>query len=251
MMREKIKKIVELLGELDVESNAAAAERALVSGLELPDIIRDVVDLLNPELKPYEAAIYMYMLRHSIVEAGNQLIRTSVRGLIKDGVVKSPYEGTRSGGGTVVATVSYKSIQTALEGLGEIGAIRQEADPNRDGTLYRVLLPEEIEVCRNARQAREAALPSSIIDERREADYYNVRENRMKIYERDNYHCRYCQKQLTRFTATLDHVQPVAESGDNSYGNLVTACIDCNSRKNVRPLGDFLAEKSAMPTIPT
>ena len=74
-----------------------------------------------------------------------------------------------------------------------------------------------------------------------EVDYYNVRENRIKIYERDEYKCRYCGKQLTRFTSTLDHVKPVAEDGDNSFDNLVTACLECNSRKNKRLVGDFLA----------
>jgi 5-methylcytosine-specific restriction endonuclease McrA len=73
-------------------------------------------------------------------------------------------------------------------------------------------------------------------------DYYNVRENRIKVYERDGYKCHYCKKQLTKFTATLDHITPVAERGDNSFENLVTACLGCNSRKHRRPLGDFLAE---------
>jgi len=225
--------------------NSATAERALVSGLELPDIIRDVVDLLNPALKPYEAAVYMYMLRHSIVETGSQMMRISRRGL-RTGVVKSAYADRPdrpADKDTDSKAASYKTIQTAIDGLVALRAIRQEGEPARDGTLYRVLLPEEIEFCRQAREVRAAALPSPAIDEAREADYYNVRENRVKVYERDNYHCRYCQKQLTRFTATLDHVQPVAEGGDNSFGNLVTACLDCNSRKNVRPLGDFLAER--------
>jgi hypothetical protein len=248
-MRETIVKIRELLGELeqDAESSADATERALVSGLELPDIIRDVVDLLFPQLKPYEAFLYMYMFRHSVVETGTQLMRVSRRRLTS-GVVKSQFEGTRSGGGAIVSATTYRTVQSGLDSLETIGAIRREAEPTREGTLYRVLLPEEIEVCRQAREARAAALPSPAVDELREVDYYNVRENRQKVYERDNYHCRYCQKQLTRFTATLDHVQPVAEGGDNSFGNLVTACLDCNSRKNVRPLGDFLAERVVNPT---
>ena len=248
-MQEGIDKIRTLLDALEqeVKLSSATAERALVSGLELPDIIRDVVDFLFPELKPYEASLYMYMLRHSVVETGNQLIRVSRRSL-QSGVVKSAYTAQTKGGS---GEMSYAAIQQTMNGLEAIGAIRREADPNRDGTLFRVLLPEEIEVCRRAREARAAAVPSSIIDEAREADYYNIRENRVKVYERDNYLCRYCQKQLTRFTATLDHVQPVAEDGDNSFGNLVTACLDCNSRKNARPLGDFLAESVVTPPEPS
>ena len=104
-------------------------------------------------------------------------------------------------------------------------------------------MPEEIEVCQQAREEREKTTPQLPIDER-EIDFYNVRENRMKIYERDSYKCNYCDKQLTRFTATLDHVTPVAEGGDNSFDNLLTACLSCNSQKNVRPVGDFIADKN-------
>ncbi len=248
-MRETIVKIRELLGELeqDAESSADATERALVSGLELPDIIRDVVDLLFPQLKPYEAFLYMYMFRHSVVETGTQLMRVSRRRLTS-GVVKSQFEGTRSGGGAIVSATTYRTVQSGLDSLETIGAIRREAEPTREGTLYRVPPAGGDRGVPPGQEARAAALPSPAVDELREVDYYNVRENRQKVYERDNYHCRYCQKQLTRFTATLDHVQPVAEGGDNSFGNLVTACLDCNSRKNVRPLGDFLAERVVNPT---
>jgi predicted restriction endonuclease len=106
--------------------------------------------------------------------------------------------------------------------------------------LYRVLIPDEIEG-RKFRAERKAAEPKSEVTPT-EIDCYNVRENRIRVYERDDYRCRYCQKQLTRFTATLDHVKPVAEGGDNSLDNLMTACLNCDSRKHHRPVGDFLAE---------
>lgn len=75
-----------------------------------------------------------------------------------------------------------------------------------------------------------------------EVDYYNYRENRLKIYERDGYKCQHCGKQLTRFTATLDHVTAVSQGGDNSFENLITSCRECNSKKNARLLGDFMAD---------
>ena len=108
--------------------------------------------------------------------------------------------------------------------------------------MYRVLVPDEIEACRKFRAERTAAEPKAEITAA-DIDFYNVRENRIKVYERDAYKCRYCEKQLTRFTATLDHVTPVAEGGDNGFGNLVTACLGCNSRKHKRPIGDFLVEQ--------
>jgi 5-methylcytosine-specific restriction endonuclease McrA len=110
----------------------------------------------------------------------------------------------------------------------------------RDGTLYRVLLPEEIEVCQR-RRANQSERPSISAGEH-EADFYNIRENRLKIYERDNYLCAYCGKQLIRFTVTLDHITPISEGGDNTAENLETAGLQCNSRKTAPPLGDFLVE---------
>lgn len=233
-----------LLSQLEDEAervDEAAAFRAL-SGLELPDIICDVVDLLLPELKPYEASFYLYFLRHSIIANGTPHIRVSRRGL-QSGVVKSAYAGSTSGGKDVESgAMSYATVRQAMTALEAVGAIRQEGEPNREGTLYRVLLPEEIEACQR-RRAERSELPEIRATER-EADFYNVRENRLKIYQRDKYLCTYCGKQLTRFTATLDHITPVSEGGDNSAENLKTACLQCNSRKTARPLGDFLVASS-------
>jgi 5-methylcytosine-specific restriction endonuclease McrA len=137
--------------------------------------------------------------------------------------------------------VSQTKVREIFSALEIIGAIRKEGEPNRDGTLYRVLIPEEIEACREFRTERTATEPKPKVIAA-DIDHYNIRENRAKIFERDDYKCRYCEKQLTRFTATLDHVRAVAEGGDNSLDNLMTACLNCNSRKNHRFVGDFLAE---------
>jgi hypothetical protein len=243
-MDDTISQIQALLLKLESETARAetTAQLRAFSGLELPDIICDVVDLLMPELKPYEASFYLHFLRHSIIENGTPYFRASRRGL-QSGIVKSTYTGSMSGGGEeAVSGMSYASVQQAMNALEEIGAIRREGEPNKEGTLYRVLLPEEIEVCQKRR--REQAARPPIAASGSEADYYNIRENRLKIYERDNYRCAYCDKQLTRFTATLDHVTPVAKGGDNGAENLKTACLQCNSRKTSRPLGDFLAESN-------
>jgi 5-methylcytosine-specific restriction endonuclease McrA len=39
----------------------------------------------------------------------------------------------------------------------------------------------------------------------------------------------------------LDHVIPRAQLGPNSYRNLVTCCLECNSRKGEHPADDFCA----------
>jgi len=236
-MSETIQQIRSLLTELESEVGRAehVAEFRALSGLELPDIIADVVDLLIPELRPYEAAFYMHLMRHSIIENGSPYVRASRRRL-QVGVVKS-----NSGQGD---QISQSQVQRVFEALEAAGAIRQEGEPNREGTLYRVLLPEEIPACQSRRAERAQQTPSAVAATEHQADFYNIRENRLNIYERDNYHCTYCGKQLTRFTATLDHIMPVSEGGDNSAENLKTACLQCNSRKTARPLGDFLIESN-------
>ena len=69
-----------------------------------------------------------------------------------------------------------------------------------------------------------------------------LRENRIKAFERDGYICRDCRKPLTRFTATVVHVKPIAEGGDESVENLVTACIDCNAKRSKEAAEKSLAE---------
>lgn len=199
---------------------------------ELPDIIANIVDFLQPMLLPYEAAIYWYMFRHSIVATGDVLVRVSVRGLQK-GVVMSARSDT---------AMSYKTVQDSLSKLSEKGAIGLAGDTTRDGTPYRVHLPEEIALCRDEMAERQAdRLPKIAVE--REVDFYNIRENRQRVFERDKFVCHHCGKLLTRFSATLDHLQPVSEGGDNSYTNLVTACLQCNSQRGSQALMDFLTRK--------
>lgn len=40
--------------------------------------------------------------------------------------------------------------------------------------------------------------------------------------------CRYCEKQLTERTATIDHIKPRSRSGGHGKRNLTLACRHCN-----------------------
>jgi len=233
-MDERIKKIRELLddvaGELEGGPDQEFAHN--FDALELPGIVSSVVRYLQPLLVPIEAAIYWHMFDRSILQTGQQYCRVSTRGLMS-GVVKSSKSGE----------LAIQSTRGALKTLEDKGAILQSGEPNREGTLYKVFLPEEIPACAEAmRTARVASSPSAP-DEKKEGDFYNVPENRLRVFERDEYKCRYCGKQLTRFSATLDHLHPVSEGGDNSFVNLTTACLHCNSRRGARPVMDALAPK--------
>jgi hypothetical protein len=211
---------------------------------EVLDILKNVVDFLFHLVTPYQAAIYLYLLRRSVLETGQRHLRVSTRGMM-NGVVKSAY--VNKGFDNSDGNISQGQIRGVLTALQNAGAIRKEAPPNREGTLYRVFVPDEIAACREAKRAREAAAatrPEPPVDVKAEVDFYNVRANRVRIFERDGYACRYCAKRLTRHTATLDHVVPVAAGGGHGWDNLVTACLECNSSKTGRAVGDFLAERA-------
>lgn len=224
----------ELEGHKSSEDDAAFAHN--FDALEVPSIIASIVDLLQPQLLPYEAAIYWYLFRKSILTSGEQYARVSVRGM-QQGVI------TSSSGQT--SSLSYSSVQDALVGLERKGAIAKAGDTTREGTPYKVYIPEEIAICQELKAAMAAEeVEQKPVDARRELDYYNILENRLKVFERDTYKCHYCQKQLTRFTATLDHIQPVSRGGDNSFDNLVTACLHCNSRRGNRAVMDMYQENA-------
>jgi 5-methylcytosine-specific restriction endonuclease McrA len=61
-----------------------------------------------------------------------------------------------------------------------------------------------------------------------------VKLNRRNIYARDQNRCQYCGKHFSTKELTLDHVVPRVQGGENSWTNLVCACVRCNARKGGR-----------------
>jgi hypothetical protein len=231
---QEIRRLLESVeARLGDEGNAEQLALRNLDALEFPELVAAVIDFLQPVLGPHEAAVYWRLFRLSVLGDGTQYTRASTRGLAS-GLVLS-----RSGQPT---DLTYSTVQAALQGLESKGAIVKAGDTTRDGTLYKVCLPEEIPLCQERMRAGITEEPARPIDQATELDYYNVRENREKVFERDGFQCHYCKKQLTRFTATLDHIQPVSRGGDNSLGNLVTACIHCNSRRGNRPVMDAIVD---------
>jgi hypothetical protein len=217
-MNPRIERIRQLLGELEAESATGPGGDLGFSALELPEIIGEIVDDLQPILTAYDAAFYWFLFRHSIATDGNPQIRVS-RSTLRRAVVKSSYTDAEEN------MISFGKVQDTLRALEEIGAIEKLGEPNRQGTLYRVLIPDEIEACRQFRAERMAEenelFPSS--------DKSGHRK-RMQVFERDGYKCRKCEKQLTRFSATVDYIQMPENGGDESADNLVTTCAECNTR---------------------
>lgn len=235
-MDKHIDRIRELLDLIERESDkkVEGSFKRSFELFELPEIISSIVDYLQPLLLPYEAAVYWYLFRHSIVETGDIYVRFSTYGIRKSVITSSSGQAS---------SLALQTVQKALGGLEEKGAIKKSGDTNREGTLYRVFLPEEIELCQKGMEiVQKEQLPK--IDPKKELDFYNIKENRLKVFERDGYKCNYCSKQLTRFNATLDHIQPISKGGDHSYDNLITACLPCNSQKGSKPVMDAIVRKN-------
>ena len=61
-----------------------------------------------------------------------------------------------------------------------------------------------------------------------------VKFSRVNIYARDKYTCQYCHQVRPIGELTYDHVVPRRLGGRTEWGNIVTACQDCNIRKGAR-----------------
>jgi hypothetical protein len=98
----------------------------------LREIIEQYVDFLIPELTPYEAVMWLFLFRNSYVRKNSAEIRIGKRTIAANYAKGSRGEKT-----------NYEHISQLLKRLEEKGCLKI-GDTNRDGTLYVVLLPENI-----------------------------------------------------------------------------------------------------------
>src|SRR5260370_26321682 len=183
--------------------------------------------LLVPRLRLSitDRAVYSHLLRHSRLE-GRARLRFSIAWLARG------------------ARLSTNPARWALRRLIAHGALRL-VERSKAGHLVEVLLPDEIRACsqrratRPGRIGRRAArpLPRGIDFE---LDFLKNSALRHSIHVRERGRCFYCLRGLTPVSRCLDHVVPRVSFGSNSYRNLVSCCLQCNSQKRDRSAGDFL-----------
>jgi hypothetical protein len=73
-----------------------------------------------------------------------------------------------------------------------------------------------------------------------DTDFFKTKALRLAIHSRERGLCFYCLRRLTALVRCLDRAVPRVESGCNSYRNLVSCCLECNSQKGERSAADFL-----------
>lgn len=67
---------------------------------------------------------------------------------------------------------------------------------------------------------------------------------RESVLIRDNFHCQYCDKEITEESDfEIDHITPTSKGGKDNYLNLVATCKDCNQTKL-----DRLPTEAGLPT---
>ena len=180
-------------------------------------------DFLVPSLAlgVIDRAVYSYLLRHSRLE-GKLRLRFSIAWLAR---------GVR---------ISDGAARPAIHRLLDRGALRL-LSRTKTGHVIEVRLPGEI----RARSRLAASAPPHRgrhphSPDLRQLDFFRSASLRRAIHAREGGSCFYCLRHLTSSVQCLDHVVPCIRLGRNSYRNLVSCCLECNSRKGTRPAADFL-----------
>ncbi|MBN1211667.1 MAG: HNH endonuclease [candidate division Zixibacteria bacterium] len=88
--------------------------------------------------------------------------------------------------------------------------------------------------------SRSYDLPSVVrLWQYRKVPYKKIMLTRKNILARDGHRCQYCG--TTKGPMTVDHVVPRMKNGNDSWENMVCACVKCNNKK-----GDRTPEKAGM-----
>ncbi len=197
-------------------------------------------DVLAPRLglTVKERAVYSYLLRHSLV-AGKLRLQFAVMALAR------------------TLGLSIGAARQAVRRLDELGALRV-LKRSKTGHLAEMRLPEKIRAIRVGRNGGSMAMgvgavgvgavgvgttgaagepPASTLET---TDFLKTWALRKAIHDRERGACFYCLRRTPANVHGLDHVVPRVRFGRNSYRNLVSCCLECNSRKGDRPAPDFL-----------
>jgi 5-methylcytosine-specific restriction endonuclease McrA len=77
----------------------------------------------------------------------------------------------------------------------------------------------------------ETKVPSVMILKDYEKRKTAIRYSKHNVFLRDGYVCQYCGDDVSKKSATLDHVLPVSHGGKTTFENTVCACATCNANK--------------------
>src|SRR5438552_5550015 len=177
-------------------------------------------DVLAPRLglTVKERAVYSYLLRHSLV-VGKLRLQFAVMALAR------------------TLGLAIGAARQAVRRLDELGTLRV-LKRCKTGHLVEMRLPEKIRAARpgkngaslvvGVRATGAAGEPPAVTLET--TDFLKTWALRKSIHDRERGACFYCLRRTPAHVHGLDHVVPRVRFGRNSYRNLVSCCLECNSR---------------------
>jgi 5-methylcytosine-specific restriction endonuclease McrA len=179
-------------------------------------------DYLVPQLRfsTTDRAVYSYLVRHSRLE-GKLRLRFSMAWLARG------------------ARVCDGAARPAVRRLVDHGVLRL-VERTKAGHVVDVRLPDEIPALRpillNARNPAPQTAPTDL----EQLDFWKTPALRQAIHARERGRCFYCLRPTPARKQCIDHVVPRVQSGRNSYRNLVSCCMECNSLKCEHSASDLL-----------
>jgi HNH endonuclease len=167
-----------------------------------------------------DRAVYSHLFRHSRL-VGKPKLRFSISWLARG------------------VGLSSKCTRGTVRRLIARGVLHLVERGYRAHHVVRLRLPLEVRGVLSAKNAAHRPAPCLVINIE-EADFLEKQKLRQALHERESGQCFYCLRRITPKRRCLDHVVPRAELGQNSYRNLVSCCVDCNSQKGERPAVEFV-----------
>jgi hypothetical protein len=173
-----------------------------------------------------DRAVYSYLLRHTLV-VGKRRLHFAVTALAR------------------TLGMSAGRTRDSVRRLDELGALHV-LERGKTGHLAEMRLPENVLAIRaggngGSSVGRAAgAVEKHLVADIESRDFWKTWVLRKAIHDREGGTCFYCLRRTLSNVRCLDHVVPRVRYGRNSYRNLVSCCIECNSGKCDRAAGDFL-----------
>ncbi len=190
-----------------------------LDGVEVWKEFEDVATRLN--LNVVERAVYSHLLLHTRLEGKLRERFTTTEVACKVGISRGP-------------------VREAIRRLADLGALRF-VDRSYSGHLLEVRLPAEVPAAGRKRKTSVAS-KAPVEGNLEQMDFLTSKAPRQAIHAREGGKCFYCRRRTSGRSRCLDHVVPRAKSGQNSYRNVVSCCVECNWQKKDHAAADFLRE---------
>ena len=182
--------------------------------MNIEEFFKEYLDYAVPILETTEQAIYLYVVRHTLLEGKNNVL-VSISNAAKNNSF-----GIGSRGGTMGISATRDKVYT----LQEKGFVKV-VDSTPAGLRLQAVLPSNVPSIKNIEIEAESKTPLE------ELDFYSDPVLRAAIREREGNRCFYSLQKITDENFTIDHVISRPE-GQNTYNNLVattkvmTLCVN-------------------------